>query len=532
MTPPHLKPVAPGDVALDELPDERPEIVIRTDEHHVVDEAIAALRACPDVYQRAGLLVHVIHDDGPLRGLSRGGPAPQIRPLPLPHLRELLAAHARWMAYRKRKNEEATLAPAHPPAWAVQAVAARGMWEGIRRLEAVVESPVLRPDGTVLDKPGYDPETGLLFKPAADFGRVPEQPTLADAQKARDELVDIIADFPFTGDEHRSACLAALLTPLARYAFRGPAPLFLVDANVRGAGKSLLCDVTGELATGRPMARMSHPENDEEMRKRITAIAIAGDPLVLIDNIVGCLGCASLDAALTATTWRDRILGQSATTPDLPLLACWYATGNNVAIVGDTARRTLYVRLDSDQERPEEREGFRHPQLLAWVRAERTRLVRAALTILRAYVVAGRPAQPFKPWGSFEGWSALVRAALVWLGEPDPAMTRVELTEHADVEMAAVRALLANWSAADPDGGGITVSELLSAVSTPGPRYEKLRSAICALVPERGDKLPNAKRVGMKLHHLRRRIVDGRALNRRDSKMGAVWFVEQGGAQK
>ena len=48
----------------------------------------------------------------------------------------------------------------------------------------------------------------------------------------------------------------------------------------------------------------------------------------------------------------------------------------------------------------------------------------AGLTVLRAFVVAGRPGlDKLTPFGRFEDWSNLVRGALVWLGEPDPAKT-------------------------------------------------------------------------------------------------------------
>ncbi len=59
---------------------------------------------------------------------------------------------------------------------------------------------------------------------------------------ARDLLLEVVADFPFALPLYRAAWPAALLTPLARFAFAGPAPLFLVDANVRAAGKGLLLD--------------------------------------------------------------------------------------------------------------------------------------------------------------------------------------------------------------------------------------------------------------------------------------------------
>jgi hypothetical protein len=132
-----------------------------------------------------------------------------------------------------------------------------------------------------------------------------------------------------------------------------------------------------------------------------------------------------------------------------------------------------------------------------------------------------------KPWGSFESWSALIRNALVWLGEPDPVTTREELTEQADVELCALRGLFESWGEVDADGSGVSVAQLLTAIGTPGPRYERLRSALYDLVPTPGDKLPSARRVGMKLHHLRRRIVDGKALDRRDHRMGAIWFVRE-----
>ncbi len=48
----------------------------------------------------------------------------------------------------------------------------------------------------------------------------------------------------------------------------------------------------------------------------------------------------------------------------------------------------------------------------------------AALTILRAYHVAGRPDQKLPSWGSFTVWSELIRGALVWTGLADPFLTQ------------------------------------------------------------------------------------------------------------
>ena len=152
-----------------------PEIVIGTDEHRVIDEAIAALSKCDDIYQRGGMLVHVLADESPLRGIARAGSTPRITPLPLPRLRELLSQHGRWCK-AVTTTTGVVHKPAHVPDWATRAVAARGTWPGIRVLEAVVEAPVMRPDGTVLDTPGYDEATGLLFSPSIDFARIARYP--------------------------------------------------------------------------------------------------------------------------------------------------------------------------------------------------------------------------------------------------------------------------------------------------------------------------------------------------------------------
>src|SRR5262249_49431806 len=118
-----------------------------------------------------------------------------------------------------------------------------------------------------------------------------------------------------------------------------------------------------------------------------------GDRLVLFDNLDGKFGNATLDAALTGTNWKDRVLGVNRMA-EAPLFMIWYATGNNVSIAADTARRVCHVRLESPGERPEERKYFRHHNLLAWVGDSRFRLLTAALTILRAYCAVGRPESP------------------------------------------------------------------------------------------------------------------------------------------
>jgi hypothetical protein len=493
-------------------------------------EAAAALGRDPHIYQRGGLLVRVVRDTSPAaRGIRRPF-APRVEVLPAALLRERLAACARWVSVRKKREGDEECA-GRPPAWCVAAVQARAEWPGVRHLEAVVDYPVLRPDGVLLTTPGYDPDTGLLLDLAGDPPAVPENPSHGEAVAARDELLAVVADFPFSGEAHRAAWLATLLTPPARFAFAGPAPLFLVDANVRGAGKGLLLDVITRILTGERFTVAAYTADQDELRKRITSLALGGNRLVLFDNLEGRFGNAVLDGALTATSWEDRVLASNRMMR-APLFVTWYATGNNVAVGADTARRVCHIRLESPCERPEERSDFSHRDLLGHVGEHRRRLLGAALTILRAYCVAGRPEQELPAWGSFDAWSRLVRSAVVWVGLPDPGQTRLQLQAQADVTAEAMGVLLRCWEMMDPCQRGMTAAEVVSTLwprkqpaESPPDWHVEMRDAIETLVG-RAD----GRALGNKLRSCRRRIFEGRFIDKAGQEQRAArWAVYSAG---
>jgi putative DNA primase/helicase len=114
------------------------------------------------------------------------------------------------------------------------------------------------------------------------------------------------------------------------------------------------------------------------------------------------------------------------------------ATGNSLVISGDMTRRALVCSLDAGVERPELREFDFNPVDMA-KRGCAGYLV-AALTILRAFHIAGSPRQA-KPLGSFESWSDRVRGALLWLGMADPCLT-MERARRSDPKLSGLREVL------------------------------------------------------------------------------------------
>jgi hypothetical protein len=318
-----------------------------------------------------------------------------------------------------------------------------------------------------------------------------------------------------------------LLTLLARPAFARPTPLFLFDANVRGAGKGLLFDLAAVIATGRGFARTPHPTDKEETRKLIMAIALAGDATVMLDNVAGEFGNSALEAALTSTMWRDRILGESKVI-ELPLTPLWVATGNNVILTNDMPRRVAPIRLRSPLENPEDRTDFQHRRLLRWAERERGRLLAAAIVLLRGYWAAGKPNQHLTNWGSYEGWSDLVRAAVVWVGLPDPVEARKTIAKQ-DPTVNALKAIMNGLRAFDSAGAGLTASEILERITDPKTGKTELREAmrdgLMYLCKAPAGGLPASQIIGIHLGHHRERVVGGTFITSRLRNNTAAWYV-------
>ncbi len=455
-------------------------------------------------------------------------------------MRELLATHIRFRKARELKGQ-IEWRPAHPPQWLSRALVGRHGWPTVRRLEGLVEGPVLRGDGTVLQTLGYDPASGLYLAPAMTFEPVPERPTEKQKEEALLRLMAAVRDFPFASPAHFSAWLAALLTPLARFAFTGPAPVNLIDANVRGAGKSLLADVCHLIVTGRPAARMPYTRDEAELRKQITAIALKARQLVVIDNVSGAFGSPTLDMAFTTTSWADRLLGQSVDL-ELPLVVTWYVTGNNIELRGDMPRRCLHIRLETPLEKPEHRRGFHHPRLLEWLATERRVLLPAALTLLAAYRAEERPPPDLRPWGSFEGWSDLIRGTITWLGLEDPADTCEALESTADAAASTRQRLLQGLDELlAARGEPATVHQILELLNTAtgdgfsggnGARpFATLRTALVEAFPRlKAGELPTPVQLGRKLRSLRGRVIGGLcAVPGEKTRQGMLWTVERRG---
>jgi len=519
--------IAPMPLKPDEGADDEPqrgretrEIAVDADMRSVVDQAIEALAEGTEIYQSGGVLMHVVSD-------ATGGDAarnePRLVAVGVDWLRVLLSDAARWTAH----GPDGRIRDVTPPAEIARAIVSCGEWPGIRHVSSVVEVPVLRPDGTVVDVPGYDTATQVVYRPLAHVA-VPASPTQADARAAAELLLDAVSDFPFASPGHRSSWLACVLSLFARYAFEGAAPLFAMDANTRGSGKTLLAKAASIIGRGRRASVMAPIDNEDEMRKTLLAIALEGRRMVVFDN-VRRVGGGSIEAMLTTNRVTGRMLGLTQSVEG-EFRGIFVATGNNIEMSADMCRRVCHVRIESDEERPEERSGFKHPELETWLDTEWPKLATAALTILRAYCVAGRPLQQVRPWGSYEQWNRLIAHAIRWCGLPNLDEARQDLLDRADEERNTLHAFLCAL-AKHFTYGRFTVKDLMADAE----HSEALRTALIDFCPPRRGGPLSAISVGRKLARIAGKVVAGMRVNRAETVLDGctVWSIQtvtKGGA--
>ena len=365
----------------------------------LVDEILEALRDAGEVYE--------FGDGGTLARVSAG----KAVAVTADWLLDYLERQCSFYRLTRTASGEEVEAPMDARDRDVKAVMSKIGQRRLPRLEAVVTAPTLRADGSVLDQPGYDEHSGLVY--IGEEISVPIAPSPEAALEALQRLWEPVRLFPFTGPDDRAVALAAMLTATVRGSLP-TAPGFAFDAPSAGSGKTLLAKVIGILATGEDPAIASPASDEGEMRKRLFASLLVGAKVILWDNLHEPLGGAAIDAFLTAPSFTDRVLGVSQTAT-LPNRALFLATGNNLRTQGDTYRRVLLARIDAKSEQPFSREFDFDPAGIA--KRDRQRMVADALTIMRAHITAGSPRLGKGRTASFELWDDLVRQSVVWIAK-------------------------------------------------------------------------------------------------------------------
>jgi|GEM_PF-400320 len=295
-------------------------------------------------------------------------------------------------------------------------------------ITGVANCPIVAPGGRLVSTEGYDQETGLLVTFSEDIRgiAVPKSPSADDVRHALELLDDVFYDFSFKTGHDYTRALALLLTRVTRPMYN-IAPMFVVTANVRGAGKNLLADVISIIASGAPASMQLLPQDDDEVHKLILSTLRGGQTALHLDECSDGISSPALTSLVTTASYEGRILGES-TVGTYTNTATVVALGNNVPVYGDLSRRVLCVEMSVEDERPELRSSFRHRDLRRYVRENRAQLLVAALTLVTYWVRQGcpRPSTETDPFGSFESWWDSVGGILETAGRPGAEIGVIE----------------------------------------------------------------------------------------------------------
>jgi hypothetical protein len=487
------------------------------------------------VYQYGGDLVRPIVDTVDATH-GRKTRIARLKVMDKVYARDLLGRHARWQRWDVRSKQAV---PINPPTEVVETMLGRaGDWT-FPALAGVICTPTMRPDGSLLLEAGYDEATRLLLVSPPPMPVTPDRLTREDALAALRLIEDLLTGFPFVDEVAKAVALSAVITPIVRGAFP-VTPMHASRAPAPGTGKSFLCDIISYIYGGQPMPAMSTGKSEEETEKRLGAAMLTGQPLISLDNVNGELGGDALCQMIERPVVEVRILGLSKRVRIEARGTSLFANGNNFTLLGDVCRRVLTTNLDAACEYPEFRQFDFDPA--EHVLANRGKYIAAALTICRAYFVAGRPDKAPR-LASFEGWSDTVRSALIWLGKEDPVKS-MENAREEDPERVELSEMLEAWGTVIGIGSGSRMK--LKAALSKGldtsrqaesscltPTYPELHAALEVMSLRSAGRTgksipPDARMFGKYLQRFKGRVLNGkRFMSMADGAHGAEWWVEK-----
>lgn len=404
----------------------------------------------PCLFTRSNGIIRVrydYHDDAAI-----------VEPIDAFILRHELSKFAEWVG-KKMKTVD-------PPMWLVKEVIASRVIP-LPRFSRVTNVPVFGPDGSLITQPGYNKASGVIYAPPRGYQSlpVPDKVTSSQLDEAKEIIEELITDFPFSCDDagdspdHDNA-IALMLLPFVRDMIDAPTPIHLFEASVPGSGKGLLVKSLLYPALGR-IEGMPLDEDESEVKKTITAAIYNSVPLIWFDNVNHEINSASLNAAVTMDAWNDRLLGASQLA-NSKVRNIWAVCANNSTMTREIARRMMRIRLVPQTDKPEERTGFLHSNLIEWAEENRPRLVWAAHVICKNAIQKGLPMAKTKVVASFERWSRVIGSILESAGYTQFLKNYRILLEGSDTERQALSLFAMTWYEwAEKEGKDVvTTSEL------------------------------------------------------------------------
>lgn len=289
------------------------------------------------------------------------------------------------------------------------------------RIQIYSTRPVVDGD-FVLRNPGWHPQSGILIhgpeiEPTDFMPSDSEDPVL---DRLPHHLRTLLGGFCFRGDADVANAVAMMLTGLLMNHWIVPGkPIFLLDGNQPGVGKTLLVRVVGVVLDGVDPRLIHFTSDDEELGKRLCAVLREGrQSIVLIDNAKLTGGTSVSSSCIEANSMAPevslRILGKSENY-SRPNDLLWAITMNDTRTSPDLVSRGVPVQLAYEGQ-PEDR-AFNGPDPIAYAREHRLDILGELAGMILKWNQLGRPAgdRPHR----LAAWSRVIGGIITLAGFPE-----------------------------------------------------------------------------------------------------------------
>ena len=325
-------------------------------------------------------------------------------------------------------------------------LASEHLENALPKIERIFPAPIpIILDGKLtFAKKGYDERFNSWRDPNSPD--INEEMDLEEAKKVIDKAYK---EFCFKGDQDKINAIAGLLTPFLRglYGnFSTRTPIIFYKGNRERVGKDYCAGITGIVYDGR--AKFDTPlssgdgkgNNNEELRKKITAVMKSGQNRMHFANNKGKINNAVLEGLLTSEMWSDRALGKNQYL-SFPNEMDYSLSGNvGISYTADFSNRSLFVNLHLAMEYANLRE-FKNPELHEWVKENRSLILSALFSLVKNWFDNGRP-KGSVAFASYPKWANICGGIMECAGYGSPCKVDEEdLSLSGDSETSDMKLL-------------------------------------------------------------------------------------------
>ena len=219
----------------------------------------------------------------------------------------------------------------------------------IRRLEQITTYPYYDKNWEFRNEPGYNSDTRIYLDPSRKIDLDEE---LDDVHKAMNYLEQWLKDFKFKDGCDKANALSLLFTLALRLTMEdeNKPPLFIITANMPGAGKSTLAQAVAAAIIGGFLGSTILGSTEEEIKKQLGSELHRGSNIVVFDNIPDNKPLIShtLAQVLTDVWIHWRLLGKSKMIKSKNN-AVVIMTGNDTEAHKELLDRAVVIKLHTEE---------------------------------------------------------------------------------------------------------------------------------------------------------------------------------------